>query len=177
MIPLEGQFAALPQAGLNPSGFAAFRAEASVREGIVPFADKPSEFGDLLQARRGEFKSVNPDLSSPEEQERLEREARTSAEQLIASTLVMPLLKMARQNPLRSEMFSGGAGERTFGPQLDAAMADAVVKGSRWPVVDQITDIVMQGKKNRATPIESSANPFNQTKIDAALRKEVDLVG
>ncbi len=63
------------------------------------------------------------------EQSQDEQTARASAQQLVASTFLLPLLQTARQDPFRTEMFHGGFGEDAFGAQLDTQLADRMASG------------------------------------------------
>jgi len=67
-----------------------------------------------------------------------EQEARIVAEQLVASTLVLPILSQARNDPFKSEMFHGGKGEDMFGSQLDTILAERITSSSRMPIVDAV---------------------------------------
>ncbi len=64
--------------------------------------------------------------------------AREAAEQLVATTLVSPLLAELRTQPLDAKLFHGGFAEDAFRQQLDTALADEIVKSSRFPLVDRI---------------------------------------
>ena len=64
--------------------------------------------------------------------------AREAAEQLVATTLVAPLLAELREQPLDTKLFHGGFGEDAFRQQLDTKLADEIVKSSRFPLVDRI---------------------------------------
>lgn len=79
--------------------------------------------------------------------ERLEREARAAAEQLVASAFVLPMLQSIREDPFRVGLLDGGSAEELFGQQLDTLMADRIVKGAKLPLVDSIyQSIVNQGQ-------------------------------
>lgn len=67
-----------------------------------------------------------------------EQEAHLVAEQLVASTLVLPILSQARNDPFKSDMFHGGKGEEMFGSQLDTILAERITSSSRMPIVDAV---------------------------------------
>ena len=67
-----------------------------------------------------------------------EEPAREAAEELVAFALVMPMMKMARNSPFKSELFHGGRGEKAFGNRLDQLLARRIVGGSNLPVVDAV---------------------------------------
>lgn len=73
-----------------------------------------------------------------------EGEARRAAQQLVASTLVLPILAESRKDPFRSEMFHGGKGEDLFGAQLDQIIADRVTSAANFPLVDTIYRSMIQ---------------------------------
>jgi len=76
-------------------------------------------------------------------------DAREAAQQLIATTLVMPILSQARKDPFRSEMFHGGFGEDAFGAQLDTVLADRIAAGPQMqPLVDSVyRQLTQAGRK------------------------------
>jgi hypothetical protein len=63
---------------------------------------------------------------------------RTSVEQLVASSLVLPTLATLRESPMSTGPFAPGAAERRFGPLLDQEFADQVTSGANFPLVDAI---------------------------------------
>ena len=63
---------------------------------------------------------------------------RQSAEELVAMTLIKPLLEQARQDPFKSELFHGGFAEDAFGAQLDSVIAERMTHSIRLPVVDSV---------------------------------------
>ena len=72
--------------------------------------------------------------------------ARESAEELIAFGLIAPLLKMARNDPFKSELFHGGQGEKAFGNQLDQRIARHIVDGMNLPIVDAVHRRITAGQ-------------------------------
>lgn len=67
-------------------------------------------------------------------------EARRAAEQLVASSLVVPVLAQLHEGPFRSELFAPGSAERRFAPMLDQHLADRITASGRFPIVDAIAD-------------------------------------
>jgi len=63
---------------------------------------------------------------------------RTAAQQLVASTLVMPMLAQMQDDPFRSDLFHGGSAEDMFNSQLNIELADRIVAKANFPIVDQI---------------------------------------
>jgi hypothetical protein len=81
------------------------------------------------------------------------QEAREAAEQLVATTLVQPLLQQMRNDPFKSDLMHGGMAEDAFGAQLDTQLADRIVRRANWPLVERIVDTVM-GRLQGATRLE-----------------------
>lgn len=79
-------------------------------------------------------------------------EARQAAEQLVATTLVQPLLQQMRNDPFKSDLMHGGFAEDAFGAQLDTQLADRIVRRANWPIVQRLVDTVMQRLQPVAAP-------------------------
>lgn len=65
-------------------------------------------------------------------------QVREAAQQLVASSLVLPMLAQIRDSALKSDLFHGGFTEDAFGAQLDTQMADRIVAKSNFPIVEAI---------------------------------------
>ena len=59
-----------------------------------------------------------------------QKKARESADQLIASAFVLPVLQEVRNSPFKVEMFSGGRAEEVFGQQLDVILAERITQSA-----------------------------------------------
>jgi hypothetical protein len=59
---------------------------------------------------------------------------------LVASALVLPALATLRETPFREGPFAPGEAERRFGPLLDQAVADRVIKGANFPLIDVLVE-------------------------------------
>ena len=59
-----------------------------------------------------------------------QRQAWESADQLIASAFILPVLQEVRNSPFKTEMFSGGRGEEVFGQQLDVILAERITQSA-----------------------------------------------
>lgn len=68
-----------------------------------------------------------------------EDELRTSAEQLVAATFIIPVLSSVREASMAAEPFAPTQGEKQFGAMLDQQVADEIVKSSNLPLVDRLT--------------------------------------
>jgi len=65
-------------------------------------------------------------------------EAREAAEQLVAASLVSPVLKSLRESTGAAGPFAPGSGERMFRELQDAVLAQRLVKSAHWPLVDTL---------------------------------------
>lgn len=69
-----------------------------------------------------------------------ETQIRESAEKLVASTFVLPLLQQMRESPFETEMFAPGQGEKLFRQRLDTVLADRIAGSPGFPLVDTLVD-------------------------------------
>lgn len=65
-------------------------------------------------------------------------ELREAAEQMVSTTLIMPLFDQLRSDPLAANMFHGGQAESVFRRQLDQTLADRIAGSSGFDLVDSI---------------------------------------
>ena len=84
-------------------------------------------------------------LLDDERLEQREAEAREAAQDMVAVTLLMPLLKQVRNDPFRSDLFHGGQGEEAFGAQLDQQIAQSMSRSMKFPLTDAITRHLTRG--------------------------------
>jgi hypothetical protein len=70
--------------------------------------------------------------------------AREAAEQLVATSLVTPLLAQLRDQPLDAKLFHGGIVEDAFRQKLDTILADRIVRSGKFPLVDRVYERVMR---------------------------------
>lgn len=71
------------------------------------------------------------------------RKLREAVQQLVASSLVVPLLKELRQEPLDAGLFHGGLAEDTFQQQLETTLADRMVRNPRFAIADRIYESLL----------------------------------
>lgn len=64
--------------------------------------------------------------------------AREAAEQLVATTLVLPVLKQLRESNNAAPPFAPTNAEKQFGALLDHRLAHDIVKGANFPMVDRL---------------------------------------
>ncbi len=86
---------------------------------------------------------VTSDAATPEQA------ARRSAESLVSMTFVQPLLKQLRETSKAAAPFAPTQGERQFQGLLDAELAERLVRKGNFPIVDRITQQLLQ--KNAET--------------------------
>lgn len=91
---------------------------------------------------------------------------RMAAGELVAGTLILPMFRMMRQDPLNSDLIPVSSGEKTFQQMLDSEMARHIVQAARLPLVDALTDRFMrntrqpqQHQQQQAQPATSSPPP------------------
>lgn len=64
--------------------------------------------------------------------------AREAAEQLVSTTLVLPVLKQLRESNNAAPPFGPTDAEKQFGSLLDHRLAHDIVKGANFPMVDRL---------------------------------------
>lgn len=69
-------------------------------------------------------------------------DARDAAEQFVAVALVQPILKQLRDSNRTPPPFGPGEGEKLMGSLADAQVAQALVRRTRWPLVDRIRESI-----------------------------------
>lgn len=101
-------------------------------------SSRPAEgFEQVLaasQAKRADAGAIDPG--------RLDQ-ARTAAEQFVATAFVVPMLAQMRNDPFRSDLFHGGFAEDAFQGQLDTILADRMTQRADLPLVDSILDYIL----------------------------------
>lgn len=80
-----------------------------------------------------------------------EGKARASAEQLVSVALLEPTLKMLRESNNAAAPFAPGEAEKAFGPLLDQAISERVVRASGFGIVDRLASDLL--KHGQAAPI------------------------
>lgn len=102
--------------------------------------DRVASFDDALRGNLGR---------SPAEQ------ARASAEELVAITLVEPTLALLRESNAAAPPFAPGDAEKAFGPMLDAEIARRVVRAKGFALVDRVASDLLK----RSQPLRSAPSP------------------
>jgi hypothetical protein len=79
-----------------------------------------------------------------------EQLARRSAENFVSMTLVQPLLKQLRSSSNAAPPFAPTEGEKQFQGLMDAETAQRIVKVAHFPLVDRITQDVLDRARRAA---------------------------
>ena len=72
------------------------------------------------------------------ERSRVGGDPREAAEELVAITLVQPILAQLRESEMAAEPFAPGEGEKRFGALYDAEIARRMVQSQSFPLVDAL---------------------------------------
>lgn len=70
--------------------------------------------------------------------------AEQAAEQLVASSFVVPLLAAMRDSPFQTEMFGTTMAERRIGPVFDQMLADRIVQCSNFSLVEGVKTSILE---------------------------------
>jgi len=133
-----------PSTGANAgrSGSGAFaealrEAEQSVSRGV------PAEVRDDLWNDR-----IKREREAREDPKRFAR-AQEGAEQLVASTFIVPILQELRESNQAAPPFGPGMYEKRFGPMLDAQVADRIVRAQSLGIVDAVRNRMLGVSESR----------------------------
>lgn len=101
--------------------------------------------------------------TSGRERAQVRAQVRQASEQLVASTLLLPLLQQMREDPFRTDLFHGGSTEDIFAAQLDTELADRMAQGMNLPIVEAVYQRIMRQVEARAaTPHAPAAARINR---------------
>lgn len=102
-----------------------------------PALSPASDPGQRLASAQHLFAST---LNKAREQtpESQEAAVRKTAEELVAITMVQPVLAQLRETNNAAAPFGPTQAEKQFGALQDARVAQDIVRGSKFPIVDQI---------------------------------------
>lgn len=95
-----------------------------------------------------------------------EQKARDAAQQFVAQVFVQPVLKQLRDTNQAAAPFGPTDAEKTFRGQLDADLAQRIVRSTNWPLVDRLAQdmLVRSGQASAARPASPSASTLDLTK-------------
>lgn len=79
-----------------------------------------------------------------------EEQLREAAEKLVATTLIMPMFEQLRNDPLATNMFHGGRGEKIFQQQMDQVLSDRIAGATRFDLVDSVYKQLSSAIKSEA---------------------------
>ena len=114
-------------------------------------AGRSRSFAQLLNSASAQSVDLKDNVENKKAQ------AREAAEQLVASTLIIPVLSQARKDPFKSEMFHGGFAEDAFGAQLDTMFADQIAGGQGMqPLVNMIYDKLTGDGVQRSNMVDTN---------------------
>lgn len=82
------------------------------------------------------------------------REAREAAEELVARSLVQPLLARMRESRDAAPPFGPGEFDKTFGGLMDAEMANRLTRAGNWALIDRVTESLAARGGAKATDKE-----------------------
>lgn len=89
--------------------------------------------------------------------DKVRAQVRQASEQLVASTLLLPLLQQMREDPFKSDMFHGGSTEDIFAAQLDTELADRMAQGMNLPIVEAVYQRIMRQVEVRVGATQPAA--------------------
>jgi len=117
-----------------------------LRESAMPMQRHGETFGDASESRNASFASIlaaqgTPTLREPSDDAHARKaEARKAANELVASTFIVPMLSKLRETSLAEGPFAPGTAEKRFGPMLDEKLADRIVEASNFDIVEAIAE-------------------------------------
>ena len=85
-----------------------------------------------------------------------EQQVRESVEQLVSSAFILPLMNELRDQPLDSDLFGGGFAEDSFRQQLDTILADRMVSGGNFPLVEVIHERLSDTYRKRQDGLQAA---------------------
>ena len=142
---------AITEAASPADGFAARmrQAQGPPSASPAPASPRPADRLELReQLRRVPIRPASSEQAAAIADPRAA--ARRSAEQMVASLFVQPLLDMALESDAGGP-FAPGTGEKTFGPLLNQRLADEIVRKARLPLVDAVVEQVLTGTGEEPT--------------------------
>jgi Rod binding domain-containing protein len=105
---------------------------------------------------------LNADKTVDEAAER-HATAEKAAEGLVSNALILPILKQVRRSAFaQNDVFSGGNGEKAFGPEFDMQLSDRIAKSPRLGVKNAL--VAKLEKHHGVTPQTTKTAAVKQTK-------------
>lgn len=85
-------------------------------------------------------------MKSNETPQQREAKAFRNVEELVAQTLVVPVLEKLREDPLESGLFKKSEGEKALRPMIEAEVAKDIVHNMRTGLVEQVARRLLNPK-------------------------------
>ncbi|MCC6907332.1 MAG: hypothetical protein IT430_05265 [Phycisphaerales bacterium] len=126
--PFRSLAPAMSDAAARVQHFDRLGAQAAALDGDKPLAPEAADFSHLMSRM---MKSDETPLPRREK-------VRRNVEELVAQTLVMPVLERLRQDPLDSGLFKKTHAEQSLRPLLEAEVAKSIVRRMPSGLVDQM---------------------------------------
>ena len=114
--------------------------DASARGSLLASASDP---GQRLASAQDQFSSALNRARGKTPESR-EAAARSAAEELVAITFVQPVLAQLRETNNAAAPFGPTPAEKQFGSVQDARIAQDIVRGARFPLVDQLARSMLE---------------------------------
>lgn len=124
----------------------------------------------LREAERGESRELSPAERDKLWKDRIERQreadadperfarAQEGAEQLVASTFIVPILQQLRESSQAAPPFGPGMYEKRLGPMLDAQVADRIVSAQGLPIVEAVRNRMLGVSESRVPVQDEDSN-------------------
>ena len=116
--------------------------------------DRGEAAPDQAAFLRGMVRELGGDPDSAEATTR-EGIVSVAARRLVADAFVEPMLREAREAAQPTGIFAPGAGEKRFSHLVDRAMADRIVDGHRFGLVDALERSLQRQVTGLAAPAEA----------------------
>lgn len=111
-------------------------------DAISPAAVKADPRLDLSRYSQGGFGAALRGAAAPEPQAdpNVNPKLMQAARDLVGLTMIYPILKLAQNDPFKSELFHGGQAEDAFGQQLNDHLTRRIMDRSDFPLVKAVYD-------------------------------------
>lgn len=137
-LPRNAGAALTTRASLSAAAFGA----AAVPGGPL---NSPTSFSMALESTQQQLDA----------QARQRKQAEEGAAGLVANALILPILKQLRRSTFgENGVFSGGNGEKMFGPQFDMELADRIAQSPNLGIKNALADRLMKKAPASAAAIE-----------------------
>ena len=143
-----------PTSSLAPSLTAARAERNTLLQGRASaareFAGQAAAAGVANASRGPNFLSLDPDVAANARNGDSRGLALEAAKTLVTEAFIKPVFAAMREGGFAAEGFKPGTGERRFRPLFDAALAEKVVEGSNFDLVNRVADRFEASMKARS---------------------------